>query len=120
MDYRREAASSKKHGSSKMTQISRMLLFTVLAGTQGLVFAEDRIQLDQTTVIDNHELPKITYIVPWQAAQLPEQEKPPLDNLIDNALSPLDRDVLRSQIHYYYEVTPGARTADKTTAKTAD
>ena len=89
-----------------MMRISRALLLTLLAGAHGLVLAEDRIRLDRTTVIDNHELPKITYIVPWQAAQLPEQENPPLDSLIDDALAPLDRDVLRGQIQYYYEVAP--------------
>lgn len=70
---------------------------------------EDRIRLDQTTVIDIHELPKITYIVPWQAVELPEPEKPPLNRLIEDALTPLDRDVLRSQIRYYYAINPKAQ-----------
>lgn len=95
------------------------LLLILLASSQGLSFAEDRLQLDQTTVIDNHELPKITYIVPWQAAQLPAQEKPPLDALIDDALAPLDRDVLRSQIQYYYGATPTAQTPGKPAEKAA-
>jgi hypothetical protein len=82
-----------------------------------LSFADERIRLDQTTVIDNHELPKITYIIPWQAAPLPEPEKPPLDGLIDEALTPLDRDVLRSQIQYYYELAPTAAVTDKPAGK---
>ena len=102
-----------------MTKATRKVLLLLLVASQGLSFADDRIQLDQTTVIDNHELPKITYIVPWQAAPLPEPEKPTLDTLIDDALTPLDRDVLRSQIQYYYELTPAAAVADKPTGKTA-
>jgi hypothetical protein len=101
-----------------MSRASRIAVLLLLAASQRLSFADDRIRLDQTTVIDNHELPKITYIVPWQAAPLPESEKPPFDDLIDDALTPLDRDVLRSQIQYYYELRPTAAGADKHTGKT--
>jgi len=92
-----------------MIKAPRTLLFVLLVLAQGPSFGEERIQLNRTTVIDNHELPKVTYIVPWQAAPLPEQAQPPLDTLIDYALTPLDRDVLRSQIQYYYQVTPPAQ-----------
>jgi|GEM_PF-2550133 len=102
-----------------MTKATRKVLLLLLVASQGLSFADDRIQLDQTTVIDNHELPKITYIVPWQAAPLPEPEKPTLDTLIDDALTPLDRDVLRSQIQYYFELRPTTAVADQPTGKTA-
>jgi len=101
-----------------MSRALRIALLLLLVASQGLSFADDRIQLDQTTVIDNHELPKITYIVPWQAAPLPEAENPALDTLIDDALAPLDRDVLRNQIQYYYELTPAAAVADKPAGKT--
>jgi hypothetical protein len=100
-----------------MSMASRIAVLLLLAASQGLSFADDRIQLDQTTVIDNHELPKITYIVPWQAAPLPEPEKPPLNTLIDDALAPLDRDVLRSQIQYYYELTPAAAVTNNSAGK---
>ena len=96
-----------------MTNIPLIVLLLLLVALQGVSFADDHIQLDQTTVIDNHELPKITYIIPWQAAPLPEREKPPLDSLIQDALTPLDRDVLRSQIQYYYELRPTAAVIDK-------
>jgi hypothetical protein len=85
------------------------VILAMLAALPLASSAEDRIKLDQTTVIDNHELPKVTYIVPWQAAQLPAPEKPPLDALIDQALTPLDRDTLRSRIQYYYATTPAVQ-----------
>lgn len=101
-----------------MTNPLRILLLVLLLGWLIPSPAEDRLQLDQTTVIDNHELPKITYIVPWQSAQTPAPEKPPMDILVDDALAPLDREVLRGQIHYYYEIAPTAgangRAAEKT------
>ena len=101
-----------------MTKRLRISLFILAAAAQQPSFAEDRIQLDQTTVIDNHELPKVTYIVPWQAAPLPDPAKPPLDILIDNALEPLDRDVLRSQIRYYYDISSSAWSRAEPTDKT--
>ena len=101
-----------------MNRASCIAVLLLLAASQRLAFADDRIRLDQTTVIDNHELPKITYIVPWQAAPLPKPEKPPLDTLIDDALTPLDRDVLRSQIQYYYELRPTAAVTDQPAGKT--
>ena len=89
-----------------MMKMSRALTAVALAAMSVAAHAEDRIQLDKTTVIDNHEQPKITYIVPWQQAELPQRENPQLDILIDDALQPLDRDTLRSQIRYYYETVP--------------
>jgi len=102
-----------------MAKTPWILFLTLFAGTQSTAFAEDPIQLDRTTVIDNHELPKITYIVPWQAAQLPQLEKPPLDTLINGALSPIDRDVLRSRIKYYYEITPAPQAPAQTDGETS-
>lgn len=102
-----------------MTKSFRMLILVLLLTWLIPSLAEDRLQLDQTTVIDNHELPKITYIVPWQSAQTPAPEKPPMDILIDGALAPLDREVLRGQIHYYYEIAPAAGANDKSAGKTS-
>ena len=101
-----------------MTKILCRGLSLLLAASASPACADEPVQLDQTTVIDNHELPKITYIVPWQAAPLPQQEKPPLDVLIDDALTPLDRDVLRSRIQYYYDVTTAPHASGQPGAKT--
>ena len=101
-----------------MFKIRRNLMLALLAGVHSQAFAQDKIQLDQTTVIDNHELPKVTYIVPWQAAKLPDLKQPPLETLIDDALEPLDRDVFRSQIQYFYEITPASEASAPSTGKT--
>jgi hypothetical protein len=88
-----------------MIKVCGSLLLAMLTMAPLLSRAENRVQLDQTTVIDNHELPKITYVIPWQAAQLPAREAPPLDTLIEHALTPLDRNKLRGEIRNYYEST---------------
>lgn len=90
-----------------MKAVCGVLLFC-LTYLQG-VHAEERIELDETTVIGNRELPRVTYIIPWQAAPLPEAEEPSLDHLIDEALRPLDRDEFRRRISHYYETAGSTR-----------
>ena len=65
------------------------------------LLAEDRIELKATSIIGNKELPKMLYIVPWKSAELPDMNTPPIESLIDEALSPVDRDNFRRQIRYY-------------------
>ena len=72
-------------------------LFTVTASTQ----AEDRMDLQGTAIIGNQELPKMLYIVPWKESELPQLSQPPLESLIDEALTPLDREEFRRQVHYF-------------------
>jgi hypothetical protein len=81
-------------------------LLVVMASILNLAYGEERIELQETTVTGNRELPKITHIVPWQSAQLPDAEQPPLEHLIDDALMPLDRDVFRRHINFYYQLNP--------------
>ncbi len=87
-----------------------------LASMPNLIHAEERIELEQTTVTGNRELPKITHIIPWQTAQLAAPEPPPLDHLIDDALLRLDRDAFRRRILYYYELFPSGTAADQSSA----
>ena len=75
------------------------LLCSILSYTT--VYAEDRIKLDETTVIGNQDLPRVTYILPWQLSSMPNLADPPLAQLINEALAPVDREVFRRQLHYY-------------------
>ena len=63
--------------------------------------AEDRIELKGTSITGNKELPKMLYIVPWKTAELPDMNVPPIESLIDEALSPIDRDSFKRKIRYY-------------------
>lgn len=65
------------------------------------VRAEDRIELEGTAIFGNQELPKVLYIVPWKDSELPQLNEPPLESLIDEALSPIDRSEFRRQVIYY-------------------
>jgi hypothetical protein len=61
----------------------------------------DRIELDTTQISGNRELPKVMYVVPWRKADPGEFTGKPLNSLLDEALTPVDRDVFRRQNRYY-------------------
>lgn len=67
--------------------------------------AEERIDMEGAKIHGNVELPKVLYIVPWQQSELPDVGQPPLESLIDEALSPVDREVFQRQIRYYDALT---------------
>ena len=68
----------------------------------------DRLELDTTVVTGNRELPKVMYIVPWKKADIGDLPAQPFNTLIDEALTPVDRDVFRREVTYYGEVSSGA------------
>lgn len=67
--------------------------------------AEEKLDMEGTRVHGNIELPKVLYIVPWQHAELPDIGQPPLESLIDEALTPVDREVFQRQIRYHDALT---------------
>lgn len=62
--------------------------------------AQDRAELDQTQVIGNRELPKVLYIVPWKKPLPGRLSGRPLHSVLDEALAPVERDVLRRELAY--------------------
>ena len=65
----------------------------------------DRLKLDTTAITGNRELPKVMSIVPWKAAEPPDGPDRPMGSLIEEMLSPVDRDEFRREITYYRELT---------------
>ena len=64
-------------------------------------WAADRADLEGTSIIGSRELPKVTYIVPWKKSEAGELVGKPVESLLDEALSPVDRDVFRRQVEYH-------------------
>ncbi|MBI3562795.1 MAG: hypothetical protein HY080_13870 [Gammaproteobacteria bacterium] len=86
--------------------MSLRLIFVVLfTGWVSLCLADETLEMQGTKIHGNVELPKVLYIVPWQQSELPEISQPPLESLIDEALSPVDREVFQRQIRYYDSLT---------------
>ncbi len=81
--------------------LTRMSLALILLFMALSVPAETRIEMQGTAIIGNQELPKILYIVPWKKAGLPAMKRPPIAQLINEVLAPLDREEFRRQIYYH-------------------
>ena len=67
---------------------------------QPAVPSPDQADLDRSQIIGNRELPKVTYIVPWKKPGAGDLTGRPLVSVLDEALSPLDREVFRRQTRY--------------------
>lgn len=76
----------------------------------------DRLDLDTTIVTGNRELPKVLYIVPWKKADIGDLPAQPFNTLLDEALTPVDRDVFRREVTYYGAMSSGADTANPANA----
>jgi hypothetical protein len=70
--------------------------------------AHDSIQLDTTQITGNRELPKVLYIVPWKRSDLGDLVGKPVNSLLDEVLTPVDRDVFKRQNRYYDALKPDA------------
>lgn len=83
----------------KLAQLILAAAVAVLPG--GMMHAQESIELEGTSIIGNRELPKVLYVVPWKESELPDLGEPTLESHVEQALSPVDRDVFRRQVHYY-------------------
>ena len=70
--------------------------------------AHDNLELDTTQITGNRELPKVLYIVPWKRSDLGDLVGKPVNSLLDEVLTPVDRDVFKRQNRYYDALKPDA------------
>lgn len=79
-----------------MTRWAIMLILATASAAQA-VAAEDRLQLDQTNILGNRELPRVTFVTPWRDVNVgaPDWQ---LTRNIKDLLAPLDRETLRLEI----------------------
>ena len=63
--------------------------------------ALDRLELDTTQITGNRELPKVLYIAPWKRSDLGDLTGKPVNSLVDEVLTPVDRDVFKRENRYY-------------------
>ncbi len=73
---------------------------TAAAASAAAATKQDQAELDRSQIIGNRELPKVTYIVPWKKPGPGDLTGRPLTSVLDEALSPVDRDVFRRQVRY--------------------
>ncbi len=75
-------------------------------GTGAAGKAQDRLELDTTEITGNRELPKVLYIVPWKRSDLGDLVGKPVNSLLDEVLTPVDRDVFKRENRYYDALKP--------------
>ena len=92
----------KKHGT----------LAALLALATAAAMAQDRADIDRTQVIGNRELPKVLYIVPWKKPPPGELTGKPVNSVLDDLLSPVDRDVFRRHLNYDQQLSTAKPAAD--------
>ena len=86
------------------------------AAAPGRRAQNDRVILDTTIVTGNRELPKVLYIVPWKKADLGDLPAQPFNTLLDEVLTPVDRDVFRREVTYYGAVSSGGNASPAASA----
>jgi hypothetical protein len=97
------AVGKKASGSEAATTSASAAKSSAPAGK-----AHDSIQLDETQITGNRELPKVLYIVPWKRSDLGDLVGKPVNSLVDEVLAPVDRDVFKRQNRYYDALKPDA------------
>ena len=68
----------------------------------------DRLELGTATVTGDREQPKVMYIVPWKRSDIGDLAGKPMNSLVDEILSPVDRDVFKREVRYYQTVNADA------------
>ena len=98
-----------------MTMKKSVFTFTLAISffTSVTSYAENRIELEGTSIVGNKELPKMLYIVPWKNSELPDMNAPPIESLVDEALAPVDRESFKRQIRYYQIYSVKQKTRSK-------
>lgn len=91
----------KAQSSSKPSAAAGKSNKAAKSSTESKKTAADRLELDKTVVTGNRELPKVLYIVPWKKSEIGDLPAQPFNTLLDEALTPVDRDVFKRELRYY-------------------
>ncbi|MGD8939309.1 MAG: hypothetical protein PVJ72_08015, partial [Gammaproteobacteria bacterium] len=89
--------SAKGIDNMKAYFIFGIMLISVYTAS---ALAETRIELDETKVQGASELPKVLYIVPWKKTEM-DTKPVKLNTMVEEVMSPVDRDVLKRQVQFY-------------------
>jgi hypothetical protein len=74
------------------------------AAVNGRSPSSDRLDLGTATVTGSQEQPKVMYIVPWKRSDIGDLAGKPMNSLVDEILSPVDREVFKREVVYYQAV----------------
>lgn len=75
---------------------------------QTAIAADAPVEMEGTTIRGASELPKVLYIVPWKKADMGDVSIQPTDDIFNEELAPLDRDIFRRQVMFYDQLQKDA------------
>ena len=104
-------AATQATGAEKLTTQAAAVAPASGRAGRGSGKAQDRLELDTTQITGNRELPKVLYIVPWKRSDLGDVVGKPVNSLLDEVLTPVDRDVFRRENRYYDALKPESTAA---------
>ena len=87
-----------------MKHRQHMVFTTILVLSWLSAVADERLELEGTTITGNRELPKALHIVPWKTAVPGDLAGRPMQSLVDEIMAPVDRDVMRRELEYFETV----------------
>ena len=90
-----------------MKQIKVWLIPAILL-TAHVWAADAPVEMEGTTVRGASELPKVLYIVPWKKSDMGDVSVQPGNDLFNEELEPLDRDIFRRQVMFYDQLQKDA------------
>jgi hypothetical protein len=83
---------------------ARKITFIICLIAPIYAMAQERIDLESTFVGDR-EQPSVSYITPWKPPEGPSKLYRPIESISDNALEPVDREVLARSNQFYNELS---------------
>ncbi len=83
---------------------SAVLAQDIRRRTTGGGVVMDEMILRRTEITGNQELPKVLYIVPWKKSDPGDLMGQPANTLLDEVLTPLDREEFIRRVDYYYDL----------------
>jgi len=88
--------------------IMRIAAVSLIVLMQTAIAADAPVEMEGTTIRGASELPKVLYIVPWKKADMGDVSIQPADDIFNEELAPLDRDIFRRQVMFYDQLQKDA------------
>ena len=88
--------------------IIRLAIISLGMLRQTAFAADAPVEMEGTTIRGASELPKVLYIVPWKKADMGDVSIQPADDIFNEELAPLDRDIFRRQVMFYDQLQKDA------------
>ena len=106
MDGRPEEKTGTKDklGETLMRRVRVLVTLVSIALCQVLNANDSVTDLRGMSIYGNKELPKSLVIVPWKDPVMGEIEGKPASVVMDDPLTPLDREVFQREINYYHAI----------------